>query len=152
MNNPTVHCRCGHQVRAREVLRTDLYERASGQTYIYVKFRCSWCKRLGETFVNEEEWDWSHLDPARDEMTEAERQETAGREAITTSEVLDFHRHLQQLDERGLRQALGGFRAETDKSERARSAGKSQDRSIIRRPRRRVRRDTDSPSGETTSS
>lgn len=124
MSKPIVHCRCGHQVRANEVLRTDLYERASGDTYVYVKFRCGWCKRLGESFVAEPEWDWSCLKPARDEMSEAERQATAGRAVITSAEIIDFHRSLQQLDGRGLKQALGGLKSADAKPDRARTAGK----------------------------
>ena len=125
MSKPIVHCRCGHQVRANEVLRTDLYERASGDTYVYVKFRCGWCKRLGESFVAEPEWDWSCLKPARDEMSEAERQATAGRAVITSAEIIDFHRSLQQLDGQGLKQALGGLKSADGKPDRTRPAGKA---------------------------
>jgi hypothetical protein len=85
-------------VLAKEVLRTDLYERPSGRNYIYVKFRCKRCKRMGETFVAENRWDWSIFEPNRNEMSERERDQFAGRAPVTVTEILDFHRHLQTLD------------------------------------------------------
>ena len=98
MSRLFVRCRCGHQVLAKEVLRTDLYERPSGRNYVYVKFRCKRCKRMGETFVAETRWDWSIFEPIRNEMNERERDQFAGRAPVSVSEILDFHRHLQTLD------------------------------------------------------
>jgi hypothetical protein len=56
-------------VLAKEVLRTDLYERraseGSSREYVYVKYRCQRCKRMGEAFVPESRWDRSILEPAQ---------------------------------------------------------------------------------------
>ena len=98
MSRLSVRCRCGHQVLAKEVLSTDLYERPSCRNYIYVKFRCKRCKRMGETFVAENRWDWSIFEPNRNEMSERERDQFAGRAPVTVTDILDFHRHLQTLD------------------------------------------------------
>ena len=95
MNKTVVRCRCGHQVLAREVLRTDLYERAMGREYVYVKFRCRRCKRMGEAFVAESRWDWSILEPAHNEMSDTERDQFLDEDAISSEEVLDFHRRLE---------------------------------------------------------
>jgi hypothetical protein len=84
-------------VLAKEVLRTDLYERSMGREYVYVKFRCQRCKRMGEAFVAENRWDWSMLEPAHNEMSDAERDRFLDAEAISSEEVLDFHRQLADL-------------------------------------------------------
>lgn len=97
MNKAIVRCHCGHQVLAKEVLRTDLYERASGREYVYVKFRCRRCKRMGEAFVAENRWDWSVLEPARNEMTEIERDLFLDRAPISELEVLEFESDLRAI-------------------------------------------------------
>lgn len=102
MNQSLVRCRCGHQILAREVLRTELFERASGREEIYVKFRCRRCKSLGEAFVPESEWDWSLFQAPRDEMSEAEREERENDASISTGDLLDFYQYLERattLDE-----------------------------------------------------
>lgn len=97
MNKALVRCRCGHQVLAREVLRTDLYERSMGREYVYVKFRCKRCKRMGEAFVAESRWDWSILEPAPGEMSSEERDRFLDMEEISETEVEAFHRQLENL-------------------------------------------------------
>ena len=98
MTRPVVRCRCGHRVLAKEVLRTDLYERPSGREYVYVKYRCKRCKRLGETFVAESRWDWRIFEATRTEMTETESDSFAGQAPISAEEVLEFHRMLESID------------------------------------------------------
>ncbi len=99
MNKSIVRCRCGHQVLAKEVLRTDLYERraseGAGREYVYVKFRCRRCKRMGEAFVAESRWDWSILEPEPGEMSDAERDHFLDEAPISAEEILDFHRRLE---------------------------------------------------------
>ena len=99
MNKSIVRCRCGHQVLAKEVLRTDLYERraseGSGREYVYVKFRCRRCKRMGEAFVAENRWDWSILEADHNELSESERDNFLDSTPISSEEILDFHRLLE---------------------------------------------------------
>jgi DNA-directed RNA polymerase subunit RPC12/RpoP len=101
MSKPIVRCRCGHQVLAKEVLRTDLYERraseGSSREYVYVKYRCQRCKRMGEAFVPENRWDRSILEPAQNEMNDNERDQFLDEGPISDDEVLDFHQRLQAL-------------------------------------------------------
>lgn len=100
LSKQEVKCRsCGHRILSREIMRTDLYERAPGQNYVYVKFRCRRCKRLGQTFVPEARWDWTLLEPARDELSEPERERLAEAGPISDTEFLDFHLRLKQLDD-----------------------------------------------------
>jgi hypothetical protein len=98
MTRPIVRCRCGHRVLAKEVLRTDLYERPSGREYVYVKFRCKRCKRLGETFVAESRWDWRIFEAARSEMSDAESETFAAQAPICAEDILAFHRQLEELE------------------------------------------------------
>lgn len=99
MKKALVRCRCGHQVLAREVLRTDLYERSMGREYVYVKFRCKRCKRMGEAFVAENRWDWSILEPAPGEMNAEERDRFLDAEEISDADVEAFHRQLESLSD-----------------------------------------------------
>jgi hypothetical protein len=99
MKKALVRCRCGHQVLAREVLRTDLYERSMGREYVYVKFRCKRCKRMGEAFVAENRWDWSILEPAPGEMNAEERDRFLDAEEISDADVEAFHRHLEAMSD-----------------------------------------------------
>lgn len=94
MKRPAVRCRCGHQVLAKEVLRTDLYERPSGREYVYVKFRCKRCKRMGETFVAENRWDWRIFEAKRNELSDSESELFSDQAPISSEELLDFHRQL----------------------------------------------------------
>jgi hypothetical protein len=90
-------------VLAKEVLRTDLYERraseGSSREYVYVKYRCQRCKRMGEAFVPESRWDRSILEPAQNEMNDNERDQFLDEAPISDDEVLDFHKRLQALSD-----------------------------------------------------
>ena len=97
MNKPTISCRCGHHVVGRELLRTEFYERASGEEAIYVKFRCRRCKVIGEAFVPRAEWDPHILETPRDEMTYSERDRIVEEKAISSGDVISFHRALQKI-------------------------------------------------------
>lgn len=108
MNKTIVRCRCGHQVLSKEVLRTDLYERRApgfddnGRDYVYVKYRCRRCKRMGEAFVAESHWDWAMLEAEPNEMTEQERDRFLDEEPVSSEEILDFHRQLETFSLRDL--------------------------------------------------
>ncbi len=93
-----VKCRCGRRIVAREVLQTGLYVRSNAQSYVYVKYRCSRCKQLGEQMIDEQDWDWSVLNEEKNEMSEQERREFAVVSRITADEILDFHRELQRVE------------------------------------------------------
>ncbi len=103
MNKTIVRCRCGHQVLSKEVLRTDLYERRApdfgdaSREYVYVKYRCRRCKRMGEAFVAESRWDWAMLEAEPNEMTDQERDRFLDEEPVSTEEIINFHRQLQEF-------------------------------------------------------
>ncbi len=100
MSKQEVKCRCcSHRIQAGEIMRTDLYERAPGQNYVYVKFRCRRCKRLGQTFVPEARWDWTLLEPARNELSDKDRERLSDAEPISETELLDFSVRLKNLSD-----------------------------------------------------
>lgn len=101
MKRPAVRCRCGHQVLAKEVLRTDLYERPSGREYVYVKYRCKRCKRMGETFVAEHRWDWRIFEASQNELSESEVELFSTQAPISAEDLLDFHRELESIGTTG---------------------------------------------------
>lgn len=93
-----VKCRCGRRIVAREVLQTGLYVRSSAQSYVYIKYRCSRCKQLGEQMIDEEEWDWSVLNEEKNEMSDQERRNFATIPNISADNLLDFHTELQKVE------------------------------------------------------
>ena len=98
MNQSQVQCKnCGHSVQSREVLRTDLYEREPDRAYVYVKFRCAHCKRMGQLFIPEHRWDWRWLERSCDELNDAERDTSSEAGPITDTEVQDFHTWLKSV-------------------------------------------------------
>jgi len=99
-----VKCRFGRRIVAREVLQAGVYVRSNSQSFVYIKYRCSRCKQLGEQMVEEQEWDWSILNEEKNELSEQERREFAAAPRITADEILDFHKELERVDRLGDRQ------------------------------------------------
>jgi hypothetical protein len=64
---------------------------------VYVKYRCRRCKRMGEAFIPQEEWDWSIFEVPRNEMSEAERDRFQDKQDISAGDVLNFHRDLKRV-------------------------------------------------------
>ena len=96
MSNSIVRCRCGHQVLGREVLRTEPCEKASGAEVVYVKYRCRRCKKTGEAFIPHEEWTPDMFEAPRNEMAVEERDRFLDQTAISSGDVISFHRALQK--------------------------------------------------------
>jgi hypothetical protein len=80
-------------------MQTGFYLRLFGPSYVYVKYRCSRCKKLGEQFVKQEEWDGGILRSSSEEIAvdDKERFDTLG--PIDINEVIDFHFQLENLDD-----------------------------------------------------
>ncbi len=98
MSKPIVRCHCGHQVLGREVLRTQPCEKPSGAEAVYVKFRCRRCKKIGESFISQDEWTPDIFDVPHDEIGAFERDRFAGTDAIGSGDVISFHRALQKAN------------------------------------------------------
>jgi len=93
-----ITCNCGHQLGPKDILQTSLYLSLLGPSFVYVRFRCRRCKRVGEQLVREEKWNRGML---RRDGPSVPRQELRRFEAlgpITPAEKIDFHYALENLD------------------------------------------------------
>ncbi len=94
----TIKCHCGQRIFSRDVMQQGYYVRQFGPSYVYIKFRCSRCKKLGEHFIKQEDWEEGIL---RDSVCEASPEEKArfgelGK--ITIDEIINFHYALDSLE------------------------------------------------------
>ncbi len=91
-----VKCHCGQRIFSRDVVQQGYYVRKFGPSYVYLRFRCSRCKKLGEHFIKHDEWEEGLL---RDDVTEASDDERRVFERlgpITAGEMAEFHGKLDQ--------------------------------------------------------
>jgi len=68
----------------------------AGPSFIYVRYRCSRCKKLGEQFVKQEEWESGILREATTEVNLDERKRFEDLGPIRMSEMADFHDELER--------------------------------------------------------
>src|SRR5438105_10574701 len=94
----TIKCNCGQRVFSRDVMQQGYYVRQFGPSYVYIKYRCSRCKKLGEHFVKQEEWEDNLLHDITTEVNETERDRFCSLGEITLDEMRAFHRELENLD------------------------------------------------------
>lgn len=87
----SIKCHCGQRVVARDVMQTGYYLRLFGPSFVYVKYRCSRCKKLGEQFIMQEEWDGGILKDSNVELSSEDRDHFEEMGPIDINEVLDFH-------------------------------------------------------------
>ncbi len=113
MSRTAIKCNCGQRINQKDVMQTGHYMRMFGPSFVYVKFRCSRCKKLGEQFVKQEEWEDGILKDNAVEVntSEKERFETMG--PIEMRELVDFHYSLENLDD------LSALRAEFEQPKSA---------------------------------
>jgi DNA-directed RNA polymerase subunit RPC12/RpoP len=91
MATDTIRCNCGQRIVAHDVVVRNWFVRVFGPTYMYLKFRCSRCKRIGERFIEQERWDDALL---RDVATESSVEERRGFQRlgpISVDEQVEFH-------------------------------------------------------------
>ena len=79
------------------MIQTGLYLSSTGPSYVYVRFRCGRCKRVGEQLVQEHHWDPTVLQHTEVRMSEEELHRFSGMGEITPEEVVEFHYAVQRL-------------------------------------------------------
>lgn len=79
-------------------MQQGIYMRQRGPSYVYIKYRCSRCKKLGEHFVKQEEWEETLLHDSTNEVTGDERKRFAKMGNITFEEMKEFHHALEHLE------------------------------------------------------
>jgi DNA-directed RNA polymerase subunit RPC12/RpoP len=94
----TIKCNCGQRVFSRDVKQQSFYVRQFGPSYVYIKFRCSRCKKLGEQFIKQEEWEEGMLRDNAQELLPDEKHRFQELGKITIDEMINFHYELESLD------------------------------------------------------
>jgi DNA-directed RNA polymerase subunit RPC12/RpoP len=95
----SIKCHCGQRVMARDVMQTGYYLRLFGPSFVYVKYRCSRCKKLGEQFIKQEEWDSGILRDASTEIATDDKEHFEALGPIDINEVIDFHFALEEAQD-----------------------------------------------------
>jgi len=95
---PTIKCNCGQRIRAKDVMQTGYYLRLFGPSFIYVKYRCSRCKKLGEQCIRQEEWDDAILNDIPNEVNDFEKRKFEAMGKISIREAVKFHFDLERPD------------------------------------------------------
>lgn len=95
---PMIKCNCGQRVVAKDVMQTGYYLRLFGPSFVYVKFRCSRCKKLGEQFIKQEDWEDGILKDVPSEINDSEIQRFKDMGRIEVHEAIDFHFALNDGD------------------------------------------------------
>jgi hypothetical protein len=93
----SLKCHCGQRVIARDVMQTGHYLRLFGPSYVYVKYRCSRCRKLGEQFIKQEEWESGILKDSLQEVGQDDKDRFEDLGTIDINEVIDFHFALENL-------------------------------------------------------
>jgi hypothetical protein len=78
-------------------MQTGYYLRLFGPSYVYVKYRCSRCRKLGEQFIKQDEWEAGILKDSTEELAQDDRERFENLGAIDINEVIDFHFALENL-------------------------------------------------------
>jgi hypothetical protein len=79
-------------------MQTGYYLRLVGPSFVYVKYRCSRCKKLGEQFVKQEEWEDGILYDVPTEMSPEELTRFDSMGKISIHECIDAHFELSEID------------------------------------------------------
>lgn len=93
----TIKCNCNQRILAKDVMQTGYYLRLFGPSFVYVKYRCSRCKKLGEQFVKQDEWEDGILNDAPSEMSPDENRKFKGMGKIDIHECIDAHFELEKI-------------------------------------------------------
>lgn len=119
---PTIKCNCGQRIVAKDVMQTGYYLRLFGPSFVYVKFRCSRCKKLGEQFVKQEDWEEGILKDIPSEVDEAEKQAFQAMGTIGIDEQINFHFMLDAPDSlEKLRDQIEFYSQESESDEMSKS-------------------------------
>ncbi len=101
-----VRCNCGQRIVTKDVTQTGYYLRMMGPSFVYVKYRCSRCKKLGEQFVKQEDWEAGILNDIPIEVNDGERHKLTKMGPISIHEQIGFHFRLEKNE--GLRDLIVG--------------------------------------------
>jgi len=92
-----LRCHCGQRIFARDVMQRGTLIRQFGPPFVYIRYRCSRCKKLGEQFVKQEDWDIRALIGADSEVSPEEKRRFDQMGPITDDEVRSVRCNLTRL-------------------------------------------------------
>lgn len=69
-----------------------------GPSFVYVKFRCSRCKKLGQQVVKQDEWEDGLLNEQTTEQTADEMKQFSEMGTISLEEMKRFHHSLDKME------------------------------------------------------
>jgi DNA-directed RNA polymerase subunit RPC12/RpoP len=95
---PSIKCNCGQRIVEKDVMQTGYYLRLFGPSFVYVKFRCSRCKKLGEQFVKQDQWEDGMLKDTHAEIEQNEKESFRMMGPISVNEQIDFHFNLETTE------------------------------------------------------
>ncbi len=93
-------------------MQQGFYVRRFGPSFVYLKFRCSRCKKLGEHYVKQEDWDAGMLKDGALEISGSEKVQFESMGKITIDEMISFHYELENLE--GLEKIADGIVREVE--------------------------------------
>ncbi len=94
----SLNCHCGQRIVRRDVMQQGYYVRQFGPSYVYIKYRCSRCKKLGEHFIKQEDWEDGLLHEITSEVSDPERNRFSQLGRISLEEMRSFHHALENLN------------------------------------------------------
>ena len=92
-----IKCNCGQRIIAKDVMQTGYYLRLVGPSFVYVKYRCSRCKKLGEQFVKQADWEDGILSNIPSEVAPEEQKSFDRLGSIDIHECIDAHFELDKI-------------------------------------------------------
>jgi hypothetical protein len=92
-----IKCNCGQRIFAKDIMQTGYYLRLVGPSFVYVKFRCCRCKKLGEQFVRQEDWEEGILCDIPQELTSDEKRRFDQLGSVDIHECIDAHFELEKI-------------------------------------------------------
>ncbi|MFN3650886.1 MAG: hypothetical protein ACK47B_15020 [Armatimonadota bacterium] len=98
MKTTLIRCHCGQRIVAKDVMQRSWYVRVFGPSFMYLKYRCSRCKRMGEKFIEQDKWDDTILREIPSEVSTDERKQFQKLGKISVDEEIDFHFSLDKPD------------------------------------------------------
>jgi hypothetical protein len=107
---PKIVCACGRRIEGREVLQHGYFMSHWKPVWVFVKYRCSRCRMLGEKLVDYDQWDETALDGEAPEPAFAEAPTFAPLGEIDDEEVRGFAERLSTLRPSDLDKLAGTLR------------------------------------------
>jgi len=92
-----VTCACGHHIQGRDLLRRGCFMSRWQPIWVYLKYRCSRCRMVGEKLIDYQDWD-EHMLADEGVLSEAEgggRSTVLG--AIGDDELREFSTRIRDL-------------------------------------------------------